>query len=253
MPSMWFVVPCHGRLRLAQICLTQLRRTCDALTAEGIDATAVVVACDDNLATARGLGFGTVERNNSFTSRRFNDGLQFACDPDYQARPADYVVPVGSDDWVDHRLFLDLPPADTMVGFRNISFVREDGREIVATKLTNTGGSGIRIYPRQLMAPLGYRPADEDRARGCDTSILVNLMRCHGDGMRIDDQRVVHDRAIVDWKSPSEQLNSFAEVGRRHPFAVGADPFVELAGLYPDEALAEMAAHYGRVREQVAA
>lgn len=252
MPSLWFVVPCHGRLRLAQICLTQLRRTCDALTAEGVDATAVIVACDENLDTARALGFGTVERNNSFTSRRFNDGLQFACDPAYQARPADYVVPIGSDDWVDHRLFLDLPPADTMVGFRNVAFVREDGAEIKTAVLDNLGGSGIRIFPRQLMAAVQYRPADEDRARGCDTSILTNLMRQHSAKMKVE-HRYLHDYQVVDWKTAGEQLNSYDEIARRRKMAVVGDPFVELAGLYPDVALAEMAAHYGRVREQVAA
>ena len=29
MSSLWFVVPAHGRLELAAICLRQLRRTCD--------------------------------------------------------------------------------------------------------------------------------------------------------------------------------------------------------------------------------
>lgn len=28
--GLWFVVPVHGRLQLAAICLQQLRRTCDA-------------------------------------------------------------------------------------------------------------------------------------------------------------------------------------------------------------------------------
>lgn len=251
MPSLWFCMPAHGRLALAQICMKQLRRTCDLLAAEGVEATAVVIADDENLDLARECGFGTVRRVNSFVSRKFNDGIQMALDPRYNSRPADYVVPIGSDDWVDHRLFLDLPPADTMVGFHTVSFVREDGGEIVTTYLDNQGGCGIRIYPRRLLAPLGYRPGDEDRKRGCDTSILVNLMREYGDRMRIE-HRHLHDRQIVDWKSVGEQLNSYEEIGRRRKRSAGADPFVELAGLYPGEALAEMAAHYG-VREMVAA
>jgi hypothetical protein len=243
MPSLWFVVPAAGRLRLAQICLRQLRRTCDALTAEGIDATAVVIADDANLETARALGFGTVTRTNSFVSRKFNDGIQFALDPKHNQRPADYVVPLGSDDWVDHRLFLDLPPRDTMVGFRTLSFVREDGAEITTTHLDNEGGSGIRIYPRQLLAPLGYRPADEDRYRGCDTSILVNLKKHHGIRMRVE-HRHLHDRQIVDWKSPGEQLNSYADIYARRKCVGQSDPFTELAGVYPVDALEEMQAHY---------
>jgi hypothetical protein len=232
--------------------MRQLRRTCDTLTAEGVEATCVVIGDDGNLETARALGFGTVRRNNSFVSRKFNDGIQLACDPRYNKRPADYVVPIGSDDWVDHRMFLNLPDRDTMVGFRHVSFVREDGLEISTAFLDNLGGSGIRIYPRQLMKAVEYRPADEDRPRGCDTSILVNLMRQHGGRMNVDHQ-YVHNHQIVDWKTRGTQLNTYDEIIRRRKRATGGDPFVELAGVYPDAALEEMAAHYGRVREEVAA
>src|SRR5687767_4792022 len=102
MPSLWFVVPAFGRVELARICLRQLRRTCDALQAEGVEATAVVIADDENLDAARELGFGTIERDNRAVSRKFNDGIQLALDPAYNPRPGDYVVPCGSDDWVDH-------------------------------------------------------------------------------------------------------------------------------------------------------
>lgn len=246
MSSLWFVCPAHGRLRLAQICLRQLRRTCDALTAEGVEATAVVIANDENLDTARDLGFGTIRRDNYFLSRRFNDGIQFALDPRYNRRPADYVVPIGSDDFVDHQLFLNLPPHDTMVGFKTVSFVREDGAEINTTHLDNIGGAGIRIYPAALMKPLGYRPADEDRPRGCDTSILVNLMRHHGQRMQIT-YGDLHDRQIVDWKTEGEQLNSYDEIARRRKRLKHGDPFVALAGIYPDDALEDMQAHYDRL------
>ena len=240
--SLWFVVPAAGRVELARICLTQLRRTCDALALEGVDATAVVIADDENLDIVRALGFGTVERDNQFVSRKFNDGIQLACDPAINPRPADYVVPFGSDDWADHRLFLNPPPPDTIVGFQHISFVREDGREIAVRYLNHLGGSGIRIIPRQLLAPLDYRPADEDRYHGCDTSILVNLSRHHGDRLRIE-HRHLHDRQIVDWKTPGEQLTPYDAVARRRSGPPG-DPFVELAGVYPDVALEEMRAHY---------
>jgi hypothetical protein len=244
MPSLWFVVPAHGRVELARICLTQLGRTCDQLGAEGVNATAVVIADDENLDTARRLGFATIRRNNRFVSRKFNDGIQLATDPALNPRPADYVVPFGSDDWADHRLFLELPPPDTMYGFQRMSFVREDGREITVRNIQVTGGSGIRIYPRQLMAPLGYRPAEEDRPRGCDTSILSNLIRHHDHAMRVQ-HRHLHDRQIVDWKTYGQQLNPYAML-TRHPGIAAEDPFVELAGVFPEVALNAMRAHYDR-------
>jgi hypothetical protein len=316
-PSLCFVVPAHGRLELAAICLRQLRRTCDALVEHGISATAVVVGDDGNLETAESLDFGAVRRDNEFLSAKFNDGIQAALDPqlenppmgggEYEVidwrrfrgheqgsrftakltpaaegraiergnirlisrdpitfdaatyipprgwvdRPADYVIPCGSDDWIDHRILTDLPPPDTIVGFQSISFVREDGAEIMSRFLDYLGGAGIRIYPRQLMEPLGYRPADEDRERACDTSIFVNLRRHHGDAMRVE-HRHLHDRQIVDWKSRGQQLNSFDEITARHRRGTNMpDPFSALAGVFPDEALREMKAYYVNQQEEV--
>lgn len=248
MPSLWFVVPVHGRLPLASICLRQLRRTCDALTDHGIDATAVVVADRENLRDLRRrltstLGFATVVRDNTFLSRKFNDGIQLALDAKFNPRPADYVVPCGSDDWVDWRIFTTLPGHDEVLGFQRLSFVREDGLEMTSRFLSYDGGCGIRVYPRRVMAHVGYRPADEDRKRACDTSILTNVRRAFP---RLQVTHASTDaRQIVDWKSPGEQLNSYEALNVHRP-ELRADPFVELAGVFPDEALREMRKHYQR-------
>jgi hypothetical protein len=243
MPTLWFVVPVYGRLRLARICLRQLRRTCDSLAENGVEATAVLIGERQDLDELDGFGFATVERDNLFVSRKFNDGIQLACDPKYNPRPADYAVPIGSDDWVDWRLFLDLPPADTIVGFQRMSFVREDGREITARFLNYPGGCGIRIYPRQVVAELGYRPADEDRKRGCDTSILTNLFVHLEDSLQIV-HHLSDPRQIVDWKTGDVQLNPYATLARHRRHGEDSDPFVELDGWYPDDALEDMALLY---------
>lgn len=243
MPSLWFCVPVYGRLPLARVCLRQLRRTCDSLTENGVEATAVLIGDRDDLEAHSEFGFATVERDNQFVSRKFNDGIQLACDPAFNPRPADYVVPCGSDDWVDWRLFLNLPPADTVLGFQRMSFVREDGREMQSRFLNYPGGCGIRVYPRQIVAELGYRPADEDRTRGCDTSILTNLTMHLGDALRIVHADV-DPRQLVDWKTDDEQLNPYETLNRHRRHGGPADPFVELADLYPAEALDEMAALY---------
>jgi hypothetical protein len=249
MPTLWFVTPAHGRAELARICLRQLRRTCDALTAEGIEASAVVIADDENLDTARVLGFATVRRDNSALGRKFNDGIQLACDPSFNPRPADYVVPCGSDDWIDHRILHRLPGPDVVIGFQRMSFVREDGRELAEAFVNYTGGCGMRIYPRQLMAAAGYRPADEDRKRGCDTSILVNLRQV-APMLRIVHQQT-DPRQIVDWKTGGQQINSYQNVGIWLRVR-SADPFETLSDVYPAEALEEMAAFYERREALVA-
>lgn len=237
-PSLWFVVPAHGRAELARICLTQLRRTCDELEQNGVRASAVVVADDENLDTARDLGFACVNRDNRFTARKFNDGIQLACEHGH----VDYVVPLGSDDWVDWRLFHNLPGPDTMVGFQRMSFVREDGRELTVRRLNNEGGCGIRIWPRELFRASGYRPAEEDRKRGCDTSILVNTKRANP-SMHVE-HRDLDPLQIVDWKTDGQNLNPYASLNR-HKTELARDPFQILHGRYPDAALDEMAAHYG--------
>jgi hypothetical protein len=246
-PSLWFCVPVFGRIELASICLRQLRRTCDALIEAGVDASAVVVGDEMDLAELRPdeLGFGEVERDNAFTSAKFNDAIQLATDPEYNPRPADYVVPCGSDDWVDWRLFVKLPKPDTIIGFQRVGFVREDGREISTHHISYPGGAGIRIYPQEIVAAIGHRPADEDRRRGCDTSILTNVRRVLRHEVHVH-HRYLHDFQIVDWKTEGEQLNTLAYVSRHfRPLAV-ADPFEVLRGVYPDEALEDMQRHYAR-------
>jgi hypothetical protein len=184
-----------------------------------------------------------VIRENDYTSAKFNDGIMFATDPRYNPNPVDYVVPCGSDDWVDHRLFTEpLPAANQIFGFQHVSFVREDGKEICSPKIAYDGGSGIRIIPRQLLPAVGYRPADEDRMRGCDTSILSNLRRARPD-LEVKPWHL-HTRQIVDWKTPGIQLNSYREVTAIHGAGSPADPFEELADFYPAEALEEMRSYY---------
>jgi hypothetical protein len=132
-----------------------------------------------------------------------------------------------------------------------MSFVRENGQEICSTFLNYKGGSGIRIIPRELVAPLGYRPADEDRPRGCDTSILTNLRRHHGDHLKVKHFDTP-PYWIVDWKTEGEQLNSYVAVTAIRRSQVEGDPFTVLADYYPAEALEEMEQHYFGVREAVA-
>jgi len=252
MASLWFCVPVHhDRVPLASICLRQLRRMCDALIAEGVEATAVVVSDRDTLDALdpSALGFAEVERDNEFVSRRYNDAIQLATDPAFNNKPADFVVPFGSDDWADHRLFLEpLPAPNEVQGFQHISLVSEDGSEISSTFWASEGGCGIRIIPRQLLEPLGYRPCDEDRRDGCDTSILFNLKRVHGDRMRVKHMHL-HSRQIVDWKSPGAQLHSYRDVTSIRRSEAVCDPFAVLEGFYPAEALEKMRAHYGVSRE----
>ncbi len=250
--TLWFLVPAHGRFDLTAICLRQLRRTCDALTADGIEASAIVMAEDENLDTARELGFGTVERENAPLGRKWNDGYQAACDPEYNPRPLDYVVPMGSDDWLDPELLLstELPDDDEILCFRKVAFVREDGRKLARLNIVYDGGIGIRVIPRALIATARYRPASEDRNRAIDTSTLNGITRENRGCPRLR-YHDLHSLQLIDFKSEI-QLNSYSACLKFEGGGESDDPFGQLAAVYPREALKEMRALYA-VREEVAA
>ena len=239
MKRLWFVVPVHGREDLTRVCLRQLRRTCDQLT--HVEATAVVIGEGKILRFARRLGFATVERDNTLLGRKFNDGYQLACDPDYNPRPADWVVPCGSDDWIDPRA-LDHLPGDQIGAFRMFAAVNETRTRISRMQVGYAGGVGVRVIPRRFVEQAGYRPAEEDRKRACDTSTLVGLSRAN----RGQQPPIVyldrHELQIVDWKSTSEQLNSYADLGSYRRGEEQDDPFTVLAGVFPRESLEEMRA-----------
>ena len=85
---------------MTRLALAQRRWLCDELAARGLDANCVIVADDENLDIAREYGFDTVEVDNRGLGRRFNAGYRHAAD-----QGADYLVHVGSDDWVHPDLF----------------------------------------------------------------------------------------------------------------------------------------------------
>jgi hypothetical protein len=236
----WFLVPVHGRLALTRVCLRQLARTCLAAAEYGVEATAVVVGDDASLDVAADLGFATVRRDNAFLGRKFNDGFQKACDPEFNSEPADFVIPCGSDDWIDPVILSRLPRDDEVGVFRQLAVVDETRTRLSRLRVGYKGGCGVRILSRRLLAAAGYRPAAEDRYRAVDTSALEGLKYAsRGQFPRTVDLDV-HPLQIVDWKSSGEQLNSYSMLTgfRRGPEV--EDPFEALSGVYPVAALDEM-------------
>lgn len=241
MTRIWFCVPVHGREALTRVCLRQLRRTCDAATAYDVDATAVVIGEGESLQVALGLGFATVQRNNDSLGRKFNDGYQVACDPEYNPEPADYAVPCGSDDWIDPVIFRKLPGPDTVGIFRRLGVVDEDQTRLAKITATYKTAAGPKIIPRALIAAAGYRPSEEDRRRAIDASTMEGIKRAIGHWPAMVDLDV-HPLQIVDWKSHGEQLNSYRMLAGHRARDLSGDMWAELGEFYPAEALEEMRA-----------
>lgn len=233
--SLCFIVPAYGRLDLTRVCLRQLARTCETLTGAGIEASAVVIADDENLDVACELGFGTVRRDNRPLGRKWNDGFELA-----GLAGADYMIPCGSDDWIDPAFILsgDLPAPDTVRCARRSAIVNETGTRLAHLRIPYDGGDGIRIIPRQLLQPFGFRPAVEDAPRAIDTSVLTRLRP----RLAYHD---LHPLQVVDFKS-REQLNSYRDCLTFLDGDESADPFGDLAAYYPAEAVGEMRTLYER-------
>lgn len=102
------VSPAYRRFDVTDLALAQRRHLCDTLISQGIDATGVIVADDANLDIAKMYGFETVEHPNHLgLGIKFNAGFQHALDSG-----ADYVIHIGSDDWMHEDFFSPLPIAD---------------------------------------------------------------------------------------------------------------------------------------------
>ena len=241
MPTVWFVVPVHGREALTRVCLRQLRRTCDAAAAHNVDASAVIVGDDASVDVAEELGFATVRRDNSQLGTKFNDGYQLACDPKFNPEPVDYVVPCGSDDWIDPIIFRQLPVGAIGV-FKHIGVVNPERTRIAHARIGGfANGAGIRIIPAEFVAKAGYRPAEEHRNRAIDASTYAGLRTANSWDVPPTVELDSHPWQIVDWKSRGEQLNGY-ELLRGFYQQEYDDPFAQLAEHYPAEALEEIRA-----------
>jgi len=104
--SVAFVSPAHGRFAVTEFVLAQRERLIRELARRGTDAVSLIVACDENLDIARRYGCETLEAPNLPLGRKCNLGLRHA------ATLADYVVWVGSDDWIHPDVFDVVQPPD---------------------------------------------------------------------------------------------------------------------------------------------
>lgn len=229
-----FVVPCHGREQLARACMRQLARTC-AAAPDGLDATAVLVGAEawvEELADE--LGFAFVRAANSPLGRKWNDAFEHAG----RGLGADYVVACGSDDFV-HPVFLaELPEPGRILCSRASTVVSPDGRELAHLNIGYDGGDGMRVMPLELLERLAFRPVEDSRERAIDTSIHMNLRRAGVPPRFV--YRDLDPMAIVDFKSPTEQLNSYADCATAFGVLRSDDPWGLLGEWYDADAIAEV-------------
>lgn len=169
--SLWFVTPAWRRYELTRVCLEQRQRVIAHLRRNLIDARCVVIADDENLDIARSFGFDTVEQNNDGLGRKWNDGIKYAAN-----HGAEWIVPIGSDSWIDPWYFIPLP--DPSVARTSGLYCAVTHEKVGVCNVTNPRlSAGPYVFHRSLLEPSGFRPTDDNNSTNTDHSMLAGIGR----------------------------------------------------------------------------
>lgn len=210
--SVWIVSPAHGRFAVTRLVLEQRRRLCRDLAVRGIDARMLITASDENLDLAREYGAVAVETPNRPLGRKCNIGLERAA-----REGADWIVWVGSDDWIHPDVFDPLPyqregRERILIGQR-VAIVDLATGMLMRCLSPSKYGAIPWIVPRGMLEPSRFRPVRPDLARGLDGALIrgIRLSRAPLDWHCLDP----HDLRCVDFKSgvnitPFERLEGHA-------------------------------------------
>lgn len=175
MISVCIVSPAWGRFDVTRMVLEQRQRLCEELTSRGVDAAHLIVADDENLEIACEFGGIAVEAPNRPLGRKCNIGLHRAAE-----LGADFIVWIGSDDWIHPDTFRTLPvsmenePVLVRSGFR-LSMVDLHTGRLQRLKVHGRYGAVPWIIDARLFRRLPILPIQEDLKRGLDGGLVRGL------------------------------------------------------------------------------
>lgn len=218
--SIWFVTPAWKRAALSAVVFDQRLDVIRFLAEHGIEAYQVVIADDENLDLAHERGF-QVLRHPNVVSDKFNEGMAYA-----GKRGAEWIVPIGSDSWIDPSYFLGL--------YRGLVRTSQFYCHVEATRLGEArvrkrGGAGPYVLPRSILERVGFRPAKPGLMRAVDSSTLAGL-----EAVGQLDFRPFHRHPFqyVGFRV-EPYITSYASLMRLHGVREHADPWAILAQHYP--------------------
>lgn len=220
-PSVWFVSPAFRRFAVTRLVLAQRQRLIGELAGRGLDAHSLVVADDENLDIARDYGAVGVEHPNLPLGAKCNAGLRYACE-----QGADWIVWIGSDDWV-HADCFD-PLVDEYANApRNRTRPILLGHRIAAVDLATGKLRRLRhgtrfgvipwIVPRQLLTRSEFEPVRPQSNRGLDGALIRGMNRSRS--RPTFHYHTPHDLRAVDFKTDTN-LNTYDAISR----ALGVGP-----------------------------
>lgn len=219
---LYFVTPAWRRFELSAVCFEQRRRVMDELARHGIDARCVVIADDANLDLARALDFEIIEQDNEWLGRKFNDGIEWAC-----RHGAEWVVPIGSDSWIDAAYFSPLPADFVTRTSALYCAVTEDRLAELAVR--DGKGAGPYVINRRRLERSGFRPAKDELHAGIDRSTVASL------GTPLHwRHRNVNPFQYVGFRG-TPHLTPYEKLVRRWGVKQHTDPWAVLAEHYPSD------------------
>lgn len=215
----FFVTPAWQRFDLTAVCLEHRQRVIDEMAQHGIEARCVVIADDENLDIARGLGFDMVEQNNDWLGRKFNDGIEYAA-----KHGAEWIVPIGSDSWIDPAYFLPLPDPSLTRTSGNYAAVELHRMAVLSVENPKNPAGPHMIHRDRL--PSNYRPAVDTISRYIDSSTLHGL---HGVAWEHND---IHPLQYIGFRQ-EPLITPYQRLWNAWGVRESTDPWTELAAHYP--------------------
>ena len=225
------MTPAWQRFELTAVCLEQRKRAIAVLAEHGIEGRCVVIADDANLDIARDKGFDVVERDNQWLGRRFNDGYAYAGD-----HGATWIVPIGSDSWIDPAYFLPMPDEGRIDRVRSSHLYAavESTRMATCNVAMERCPAGPYVFHRDLLARAGFRPTKEELNKNLDSSTIFTLQPFRW------EHRDDHELQYIGFRHPVHIITRYANLWTRWGVAEYTDPWDRLAEVY-DRDLVEAA------------
>lgn len=234
MVSACIVSPAWGRFDTTRLVLKQRSRLVVELASRGIDAGLVVVADDENLDIAAEYGAATVEAPNDPLGRKANAGLAAAA-----ATGADWIVWIGSDDWIHPDAFELLHSEyalPVIIRGERLAMVELATGMLQQISSPSVYGAIPWLIDARLFRVTKINPIRPDLPRGLDGALVRGLRR-----HRIPFEFVTHDPhpfRCVDFKT-TLNLSPYEGAARNLGIAPAEPAWDALAGWFPDDLIEE--------------
>jgi glycosyltransferase involved in cell wall biosynthesis len=233
--NVWIVSPAWRRFAVTRLVLAQRQRLCADLAARGMDAQMLIVADDENLEIATEYGAVALETPNLPLGRKCNAGLRRAGE-----EGADWIVWIGSDDWIHPDVFDPLPyqarNSVMLIGHR-LGIVDLPRGRMTRCSSPSKYGAIPWIVPRKMLEPSGFAPVHDTSSSGLDGTLIRGIRRSRA-RLRWHYHNP-HELRCVDFKSDTN-ITAYGRLTERLGIAPEQDAWPALAERYPAD-LVEMA------------